>query len=191
MSEKRPDSKWLEAKQSSPDTVFILFFNLNPLVSASEESNTAHPGIKLCRLDASSVNKELLQKSGTTVIFLGVEKQRSSSSSPPKEGNEPTAWFALNTDDNPMDHLQLTNPNSFFLKPPMPGLLKLSEAEAGEYFSGSFFIKILLKQHTKCGLTNPLPPKKCMIPFPLRNHCSSQLCPRLAQPIQLLPNMWE
>uniref|UniRef100_A0AAZ3NX04 NAD-capped RNA hydrolase NUDT12 n=2 Tax=Oncorhynchus tshawytscha TaxID=74940 RepID=A0AAZ3NX04_ONCTS len=131
MSEKRSDSKWLEAKQSSPDTVFILFFNLNPLVSASEESKTAHPGIKLCRLDASSVNKELLQKSGTTVIFLGVEKQRSSSSSPPKEGNEPTAWFALNTDDNPMDHLQLTNPNSFFLKPPMPGLLKLSEAEAG------------------------------------------------------------
>uniref|UniRef100_A0A6Q2YEE7 NAD-capped RNA hydrolase NUDT12 n=1 Tax=Esox lucius TaxID=8010 RepID=A0A6Q2YEE7_ESOLU len=132
MSEKRPDSKWLEAKQSSPDTVFILFFNLNPLVvSTSEKTKTAYPGIKLCRLGPSMVSKELLQKSGTTVIFLGLEKQRSSPSSLPRDRNDPTAWFALNTNDDPTEHLGPLNQNSFFLKRPMPGLLQLSEDEAG------------------------------------------------------------
>ncbi|KAG7481457.1 hypothetical protein MATL_G00066930 [Megalops atlanticus] len=131
MSEKRSDSVWLEAKQSSPDTVYILFFNLNPLVtSGPDETSESKPDIKLCRLSHGCI-KELLANPGTTLVFLGVEKTVKSTPSPPKDEDGLTAWFALNTDDNPIEHLKLPNPNSFFLKPPMPGLLKLSADEAG------------------------------------------------------------
>ncbi|KAJ8371599.1 hypothetical protein AAFF_G00306850 [Aldrovandia affinis] len=132
MSEKRTDSRWLEALQSSLATIYILFFNLNPLVtSGSDEMGDSKPGYKLCRLGWGSV-KELLTKPGTTLIFLGVEKQvKLNSPSPAKDEDRLTAWFALNTEDNPLEDPKLQNPSSFFLKPPMPGILKLNSDDAG------------------------------------------------------------
>ncbi|KAJ8380955.1 hypothetical protein SKAU_G00017330 [Synaphobranchus kaupii] len=132
MSEKRTNSQWLEAKQSSPASVYILFFNLNPLVTpGTDEMSESKMEFKLCRLHWGSV-KELATKPGTTLIFLGVEKRvKFASPSPAEDEDGLTAWFALNTDSSPIEDLDLSNPNSFYLKPPMPGVLRLSSDEAG------------------------------------------------------------
>nr|XP_023692302.1 peroxisomal NADH pyrophosphatase NUDT12 isoform X2 [Paramormyrops kingsleyae] len=130
--ERRTDGKWLEAKRRSPDSVYILFFNLNPLVtSEAEELGVGGPDIKLRRLRVQSV-QDLLAKPGTTLVFLGVEKQVSPPP-PSSPGDEDglTVWFALNTDEDPTEHLKLSGSSCFFVKPPMPGLFALSEEEAG------------------------------------------------------------
>ncbi|KAL7885086.1 hypothetical protein AOLI_G00078560 [Acnodon oligacanthus] len=131
-SDKRTDSGWLAAKQISPKTVFLLFHNLEPLVtSGPEEVNSSKPKLKLCRLRRDSVD-ELIEKSGTVVIFLGVEKQEGSPSTPRSEEEDGLiAWFALNTQDNPTESIRSTDSDRFFLKGPMPGLLLLNEDEAG------------------------------------------------------------
>ncbi|XP_067087456.1 peroxisomal NADH pyrophosphatase NUDT12 isoform X2 [Osmerus mordax] len=131
LSERRSDSAWLEARQNSPDSVFLLFFGLNPLVSSTaEETKTAGQAeMRLCRLGPGSVG-ELLQKPGSTVIFLGVER-RNGRPGALREGGEPTAWFAVDTDTDPLGNLTLPDRNSFFLKPPFPGLLRLNEDDAG------------------------------------------------------------
>lgn len=130
MSDKRTDSEWLSAKQSSPETVFIVFHNLDPFVTA-EEMNDIQPKVKLYRFERDSV-KDVLKKSDTLVIFLGVEKQEWSLSSMGSKEDGLIAWFALNTDKNPKENLKVTASNSFFLTGPMPRLLMLNEDEAGE-----------------------------------------------------------
>lgn len=129
LSDKRTDSEWLSAKLASPKTVFLLFHNLDPLVtSGPEDVNNSQPKMKLCRLGRSSVD-ELLQKSETVVIFLGVEKEDHTLLS--KEEDGPIAWFALNNQGNPTEHLASKDSNRFFLKGPMPGLFLFNEDEAG------------------------------------------------------------
>uniref|UniRef100_W5KYZ1 NAD-capped RNA hydrolase NUDT12 n=1 Tax=Astyanax mexicanus TaxID=7994 RepID=W5KYZ1_ASTMX len=129
LSDKRSDSEWLSAKLASPKTVFLLFYNLDPLVmSGPEELNNSHPKMKLCRLGRISVD-ELMKKSDTVVIFLGVEKEDHTLQS--KEEDGLTAWFALNTQENPIDSLVPKDSNRFFLKGAMPGLFLFDEDEAG------------------------------------------------------------
>lgn len=133
LSEKRSDSAWLEARQTSPDSVFLLFFNLNPLVTSTAEENQKADlaEMRLCRLGPESV-EGLLHKPGSTIIFLGVERPKGPPGSvAAREGREPPAWFAVDTDADPLENLTLPDRNSFFLKPPFPGLLRLSEDEAG------------------------------------------------------------
>lgn len=131
MSEKRTDLEWLSAKQASSETVFIVFHNLDPFVTKdSEETNDIQPKVKLYRFGKDSV-KEVLKKSDTLVIFLGVEKQDSSSSSMVSKEGGLIAWFALNTEKNPTESLKITASNGFFLTAPMPRLLMLNEDEAG------------------------------------------------------------
>ncbi|XP_071759588.2 NAD-capped RNA hydrolase NUDT12 [Centroberyx gerrardi] len=135
LSEKRTDAAWLEAKQSRPDSVYLLFSGLSPMLRPQQEDS---PGgdAKLCRFGYETV-KDLLQKPGTVLIFLGVEKSKkpssSSSSSQTEESiREPPAWFAINTDEEPSDLLKLCREtNSFFPQRPNRDLLKLSEDEAG------------------------------------------------------------
>lgn len=38
---KRTDRAWLDAKQSDPGTVYLLFSNLSPMVSSSQEDDGA------------------------------------------------------------------------------------------------------------------------------------------------------
>lgn len=129
MSEKRTDSEWLAAQRSSARSVFILFHNLNPLVSPrAEDASEGEPNVRLCKLRASSV-EELLRLSDTVVIFLGSEKQERRVET---EGDEPVTWFALNTQDDPTRLMEAKDPNAFFLKGQMPGLLLLSDDDAGE-----------------------------------------------------------
>lgn len=134
MSEKRTDSEWLSAKQSSPETVFIVFHNLDPFVTTEPEvMNDMQNKLKLYRFGRDSV-KEVLENSDTVVVFLGVEKQECSPSSLVSKEDELIAWFALNTKKNPTESLKITASNSFFLTKPMPMLLMLNEDEAGRTF---------------------------------------------------------
>lgn len=41
LSGKRTDKVWLEAKQRAPDTVYLLFSNLSPMVSSSQDKDKA------------------------------------------------------------------------------------------------------------------------------------------------------
>lgn len=132
MSEKRTDSEWLAAQRYSPLSVFILFHNLNPLVSPrAEDASEGEPNVRLCKLKAGSV-EELLRQSDTVVIFLGAEKQERRVET---ERDEPVTWFALNTEHDPTKLIKTKDPNTFFLKGPMPGLLLLSDNDAGETHS--------------------------------------------------------
>lgn len=70
------------------------------------------------------------------LIFLGVEKRKkpSSSSSKTEDGvQEPPAWFAISTNEDPAALLKLCREkNCSFPKLPNRDLLKFSEEEAGE-----------------------------------------------------------
>ncbi|XP_067268933.1 peroxisomal NADH pyrophosphatase NUDT12 [Pseudorasbora parva] len=149
-SDKRSDSEWLTAKQASPETVFLLFHELNPLVtSGAEDADPAQPKTRLCRLRAPAV-QELLKNKHTVVVFLGVEKPIKQEKpeireiqEKPKiqekrekpEIQEPSdgllAWFALDIEDDPTELLKAENPRCFFLPGAMPGLLRLSDDDAG------------------------------------------------------------
>ncbi|XP_068560118.1 NAD-capped RNA hydrolase NUDT12 [Cebidichthys violaceus] len=134
LSAKRTDKVWLEDRRSDPDTVYLLFSNLSPMVSSPRENHSAGVESKLCRLRYEAV-KDLLQKPATVLIFLGVEKRRkpSSSSSQTVDGvQEPPAWFAINTDEDAAELLKrCREKNCYFPKTPNRDLLKLSEEEAG------------------------------------------------------------
>ncbi|XP_078107635.1 NAD-capped RNA hydrolase NUDT12 isoform X1 [Sander vitreus] len=135
LSAKRADTVWLEDKQSDPDTVYLLFYNLSPMVRSSQEDDNAGGETKLCRFRYEAV-KDLLQKPATVLIFLGVEKRKtpsSSSSSQTVDGiQEPPAWFAINTDDAAAELLKRCRErNCSFPKTPNRDLLKLNEEEAG------------------------------------------------------------
>ncbi|XP_067250326.1 peroxisomal NADH pyrophosphatase NUDT12 isoform X1 [Chanodichthys erythropterus] len=122
-SDRRSDSEWLAAKQASPETVFLLFHQLNPLVSSrAEDAEGGRPDTRLCKLRAPAV-QELLKNSDTVVVFLGVEKQEA--------GDGLLAWFALDTEDDPTELLKAEDPGRFFLPGAMPGLLRLSDDDAG------------------------------------------------------------
>ncbi|XP_066567342.1 NAD-capped RNA hydrolase NUDT12 isoform X1 [Amia ocellicauda] len=132
MSEKRTDLKWLKAKQSCPHTVYILFSNLSPLVTSDgEDIDSSEANVKLCRLGIETIDG-LMTKPGATLIFLGVEKQKQKPSfSALKDEDDLVAWFALNIDDNPIEQVKLQHTNCYFIRPPMPGMFKLREDEAG------------------------------------------------------------
>ncbi|XDV49698.1 hypothetical protein PO909_018900 [Leuciscus waleckii] len=119
MSVKRSDSEWLDSKQASPDSVFLLFHKLNPLVSSGAGET------RLCKLRAPGV-QELLKNGDTVVVFLGVERQEKQ-----EKDDDLVAWFALDTEDDPTEFLKTEDPGCFFLPGAMPGLLRLSDDDAG------------------------------------------------------------
>ncbi|KAM9359874.1 NAD-capped RNA hydrolase NUDT12 [Symphorus nematophorus] len=136
LSGKRTDKVWLKTKQTNPDTVYVLFSNLSPMISSSQED--AEVESKLCRFRYDTV-KDLLQNPATVLVFLGVErrtKPSSSSTSSPSQTEdgvqEPPAWFAINTDEDAAELLKrCREKNCFFTKAPSRDLLKLNEEEAG------------------------------------------------------------
>lgn len=133
LSEKRTDAKWLTVKQTSPHTVFLLFHNLNPLVtSGAMEEDSRGDSFQLSRLHLPTV-EPLLGRAGTTLVFLGVEKQRRCVPDTTPEGEDDglTAWFSLHTEEEPSELLKHLDSKCFFLQAPMPGLLRLSDIEAG------------------------------------------------------------
>uniref|UniRef100_A0AAQ4RSY1 Uncharacterized protein n=1 Tax=Gasterosteus aculeatus aculeatus TaxID=481459 RepID=A0AAQ4RSY1_GASAC len=124
LSAKRTDAVWLEERRSQPDSVYLLFSDLSPMVSPQVET-------KLCRLGYEAV-KDLLQKPATVLIFLGVERRKQPSSSPSSSSSSP-AWFAINTEEDAGELLKrFGQKKCCFTKTANRDLLKLSEDEAGE-----------------------------------------------------------
>ncbi|XP_036000184.1 peroxisomal NADH pyrophosphatase NUDT12 [Fundulus heteroclitus] len=134
LSWRRTDQVWLESKRSDPDTVYLLFSNLSPMVSTSQEDNTERQeDFTLCRFRYEDV-KDLLQKPSTVMIFLGIEKVKNppSSSQTVESVSEPPVWFAVNTDEDAAALLKrCREKNCLFPRSPNRDLLKLSEEEAG------------------------------------------------------------
>ncbi|KAM8866450.1 NAD-capped RNA hydrolase NUDT12 isoform 2-T2 [Synchiropus picturatus] len=127
LSGKRTDIAWLEAKRSDPESVYLLFSNLSPLVSSTTEDDGSE--LRLCRFRYQAV-QDLLQKPLTLIVFLGVERKTALSSS--GAGPDPPAWFALSTDEDQSELLKLCREkNCSFPTTPNRDLLKLSEEEAG------------------------------------------------------------
>ncbi|KAL6114923.1 nudt12 [Pungitius sinensis] len=132
LSAKRTDKVWLEERRSHPDSVYLLFSNLSPMVSPAqeEEGGAEQVETKLCRLRYEAV-KDLLQKPATVLIFLGVERGKQPCSSPSSSSPTP-AWFAINTEEDAGELLKrFGEKNHCFTKTPNRDLLKLSEDEAG------------------------------------------------------------
>ncbi|XP_023130029.2 peroxisomal NADH pyrophosphatase NUDT12 isoform X2 [Amphiprion ocellaris] len=128
LSGKRTDKTWLESKHSDPDTVYLMFSKLNPMVSMPQEDDGGET--KLCRFRYEAV-KDLLQKPATVLIFLGVEKRKNPSSSSDAV-QEPPAWFAIGSDEDAVELLKrCREKNCCFPKSPHRDLLKLNEEEAG------------------------------------------------------------
>ncbi|NWY65137.1 NUD12 pyrophosphatase, partial [Erithacus rubecula] len=139
-SDKRTDSKWLSKKQSHPDTVYILFSNLSPLVtSGGGRESSQQEEVKLCRLYHKDVEQYMNQTEEFTLIFLGVELQfnvnlmAACHGRVQQEDEEDglVAWFALSIDSASAEKFKEKHEGCYFLHPPMPALLQLPEKEAG------------------------------------------------------------
>ncbi|GCB63926.1 hypothetical protein scyTo_0011684 [Scyliorhinus torazame] len=140
LSVKRSNSDWLKDKEIQPTTVYILFSNLNPLVTSAKCEDSRKAGIHLCRLQYEDV-EQILTKSEFTSIFLGAELQRNHSGSCVKSGEGSAfaeddglvAWFAINADFAAIEKFRVKYPDCRFLQPLIPHLLNLNNEEAGEY----------------------------------------------------------
>ncbi|KAH0509368.1 Peroxisomal NADH pyrophosphatase NUDT12 [Microtus ochrogaster] len=139
-SEKRNNSDWLQAKESHPATVYILFSDLNPLVTLSgNKESSQQPEVRLCQLNYADVKEYLAHPEKITLVFLGVElEMRKGLHNDAGGGGVPlddedglVAWFALSIEAVAADEFKQRHENCYFLHPPMPALLQLKEKEAG------------------------------------------------------------
>ncbi|XP_045856828.1 NAD-capped RNA hydrolase NUDT12 isoform X3 [Meles meles] len=137
-SEKRNNSDWLLAKESHPATVYILFSDLNPLVTlGGNKESFQQPEVRLCQLNYTDIKNYLGQREKITLIFLGVELEMKKESFnyagevPREEEDGLVAWFALGIDPVAAEEFKQRHENCYFLHPPMPALLQLKEKEAG------------------------------------------------------------
>ncbi|XP_077377893.1 NAD-capped RNA hydrolase NUDT12 isoform X2 [Festucalex cinctus] len=92
LSAKRADAVWLEDRKKHPDTVFLLFSDLSPMLHRDQQ------GVQhLCRLGYEAV-KDLVEKPDCVLVFLGVEKKkrrRSATTGMESVSGELPAWFAI------------------------------------------------------------------------------------------------
>uniref|UniRef100_A0A8C2QYR6 NAD-capped RNA hydrolase NUDT12 n=1 Tax=Capra hircus TaxID=9925 RepID=A0A8C2QYR6_CAPHI len=137
-SEKRNNSDWLLAKESHPATVYILFSDLNPLVTlGGNKESFQQPEVRLCQLNYTDIKDYLAQPEKITLIFLGVELEMKkeffnyAGEVSKEEEDGLVAWFALGIDTVAAEEFKQRHENCYFLHPPMPALLQLKEKEAG------------------------------------------------------------
>uniref|UniRef100_A0AAV2MNK9 NAD(+) diphosphatase n=1 Tax=Knipowitschia caucasica TaxID=637954 RepID=A0AAV2MNK9_KNICA len=135
LSVKRPDSDWIRTRQQDPGTVYLLFHKLSPMIREGDSGGTGPADSRLCRFTYGEL-KELLERPGSQLVFLGVERSlppcpTADPQKPPDPA--PRAWFALGSDLDQSELLQLSKePNKCcFPKNPHRDLLRLGEEEAG------------------------------------------------------------
>ncbi|XP_051850901.1 NAD-capped RNA hydrolase NUDT12 [Antechinus flavipes] len=136
-SEKRTNLKWLSAKQNHPDTVYILFSDLSPLVTLTGQQ----PEVRLCRLNYLHIKDYIANPDNFILIFLGVElgnkKEcinimiREDTKEEDEDEDGLVAWFALGINAICAEQFKQRHEDCYFLHPPMPALLQLKEKEAG------------------------------------------------------------
>ncbi|KAL6040366.1 hypothetical protein STEG23_033881, partial [Scotinomys teguina] len=137
-SDKRNNSDWLQAKESHPATVYVLFSDLNPLVTlGGGKESSQQPEVRLCQLNYTDVKDYLAQPEAVTLVFLGVELEVRKGSHNDAGGalveddDGLIAWFALGIEPVAAEEFKQRHENCYFLHPPMPALLQLKEKEAG------------------------------------------------------------
>lgn len=152
LSAKRQDQDWIRSRQTDPQTVYLLFHKLNPMICSPppEQKESSVGERKLCRFRHEEV-KDLLEQSGSVLVFLGEERRPppcTSTAQPvftmskhnaalePSEPQtvawEPRAWFALGSDEAQEELLKRSKEkHSSFPRNPHRDLLGLSEEEAG------------------------------------------------------------
>uniref|UniRef100_A0A8C2LJW4 NAD-capped RNA hydrolase NUDT12 n=1 Tax=Cricetulus griseus TaxID=10029 RepID=A0A8C2LJW4_CRIGR len=137
-SDKRNNCDWLQAKESHPATIYILFSDLNPLVTlGGNKESSQQPEVRLCQLNHADVKDFLAHPEKITLVFLGVELEmrkgwRKNTEGVPEEDEDGlVAWFALGIEPVAAEEFKQRHENCYFLHPPMPALLQLKEKEAG------------------------------------------------------------
>ncbi|TRY64796.1 hypothetical protein DNTS_004402 [Danionella cerebrum] len=132
MSQKRSDSTWISKKLTSPGSVFLLFDHLSPLVrSAESEEGQVH----VCKLRSAAVQEIMENHQQKLLIFLGVQRHRESSLMKDHEDDDDDAliaWFAIGIEEDCEGFLKTQDPGCFFLQQAMPGLLRMSDEDAGQ-----------------------------------------------------------
>ncbi|XP_074064015.1 NAD-capped RNA hydrolase NUDT12 [Macrotis lagotis] len=134
-SEKRTNLLWLSVKQKHPDTVYILFSDLSPLVTLTGQQ----PEVRLCRLSYMHIKEYLTDRDDVILIFLGVEfgikreliNNMTGEDKVDENEDGLVAWFALGINAISAEGFKQRHEDCYFLHPPMPALLQLKEKEAG------------------------------------------------------------
>uniref|UniRef100_A0A8C6WTA3 NAD-capped RNA hydrolase NUDT12 n=1 Tax=Neogobius melanostomus TaxID=47308 RepID=A0A8C6WTA3_9GOBI len=132
LSAKRPDQDWVRSRLKGPQTVILLFHRLSPMMrdqDGDQEGESSAMQSRLCRFSHKEV-EDLLERPGSVLVFLGVERRRP----PPSAADgEPRAWFALGLDSESEEELlkRSCEKHSRFAQNAHRDLLRLSEEEAG------------------------------------------------------------
>ncbi|XP_051046831.1 NAD-capped RNA hydrolase NUDT12 isoform X2 [Phodopus roborovskii] len=152
-SDKRNNCDWLQAKESHPATVYILFSDLNPLVTlGGNKESSQQPEVRLCQLSHTDVKDYLAQPEKITLVFLGVELEMrkgwhdNAEGGPVEDQDGLVAWFALGIEPVAAEEFKQRHENCYFLHPPMPALLQLKEKEADPVV----IMQVIHPDGTKC-----------------------------------------
>lgn len=86
-AQKRTDEKWIEKAMKHPDSTYIVFSNLSPLVYKNEDKTENE--FKLSRFNSESILK--LTSPEAHSIFLGIEQPA------PHTAEPESGWFAVET----------------------------------------------------------------------------------------------
>ncbi|XP_061672233.1 peroxisomal NADH pyrophosphatase NUDT12 [Syngnathoides biaculeatus] len=124
LSAKRTDSVWLDDRKKHPESVFLLFSGLSPMI-CRDQQGAQH----LCRLGYDAV-KDLVDRSDASLVFLGVERRSGGKSS----SEELPAWFALSSDEDGaalLERCPHSKGKCSFASSPQRDLLNLSDDDAG------------------------------------------------------------
>ncbi|XP_049619226.1 NAD-capped RNA hydrolase NUDT12 isoform X2 [Syngnathus scovelli] len=125
LSAKRTDAAWLEDRKKHPGSVFLLFSDLSPMLHHDQQH--------LCRLGYEAI-KDLLEKPDSLLVFLGVEKRRSSTTGSERALEELPAWFAISSGEDGAALLARClhgERKCSFASSPHRDLLNLSDEDAG------------------------------------------------------------
>lgn len=123
-AEKRKDDEWLTTAMRNPDTKYIVFNNLKPLVVPIAIKNSRW-GYTLARVNAKDIQDYL--RSSPHVVFLGLETETNKSTEEEVQGN---ALFAVDVSSVEESVYKDLVPKSEFAAG-FPLAMQLEPSEAG------------------------------------------------------------
>ena len=155
---KRKDIEWLKEMTANETTVFLLFKDLEALVTPEVEFSTTEPkgSSRLYRAKSSQIKKYL--DSGNMLIFLGIETMSKETGKQEDTNLDTTkAWFALDVTGIVEDEVKALHAQAQWLQP-FPGSLQLASRDSGVFAQA----RSILAWHDRytycptCGhMTNP------------------------------------
>lgn len=126
-AEKRKDIEWLTSAMRNPDTKYIVFNNLRPLLEPISIKNSRW-GYTLARIDSKDVQNHL--QSNPHVVFLGLEKFSGETKKSTENEEEGRALFAVDVSSIEESVYKEMVPKSEFAAG-FPLAMQLEPSEAG------------------------------------------------------------